>query len=62
MARYNIYLNQNLEAALVAVFEYLKARGEIPANATDIGPYRAQVIGYTLKQVVEEIQPRDVEV
>lgn len=48
MPRYNIYLKQEAEDNLQVIFEHLKMAGEIPANATEIGEYRAQCISYAL--------------
>lgn len=59
MARYNIYLKGEIEKSLSIIFEYLKSIGDIPANATEIGEYRAQCIGfavhYTLGGIAEEL-------
>lgn len=50
-----IYLNKNAEADFAALFEHLKQVGDIPANADDPGPYRAQVIAYALQRALEAI-------
>lgn len=41
----------------MAIFAFLKVTGEIPANATDIGKYRAQCITYALHHTVIGFAP-----
>lgn len=49
MPRYNIYLKKEADDNLNTIFEHLKKVGEIPANASEIGDYRAQCISYALE-------------
>lgn len=62
MARYNIYLRGEIEKSLDIIFQYLKSIGDIPTNATEIGEYRAQCIGFAVRYLVADIQdlPREV--
>ena len=56
MASHTVYFNKDVEANFTALFEHLKQVGDIPANADDPGPYRAQVIAYALQRALEAIQ------
>lgn len=46
--RHNIYLKQPAEDGMKAIFDYLQKLGDIPANATEIGQYKAQIITFAI--------------
>lgn len=56
MASHTVYFNKDVEANFAALFEHMKRIGDIPANADDPGPYKAQVIAYALQQALEAIR------
>ena len=47
-----IYLRGEIEKSLDIIFEYLKSIGDIPANATEIGEYRAQCINFAVRYTI----------
>lgn len=50
-----IYLRGEIEKSLDIIFEYLKSVGDIPANATEIGEYRAQCVSFAVRYAVAGI-------
>jgi len=54
--RHNIYLRQPAEDGLRAIFDYLKWQGEIPANAADIGQYKAVCITFAINYTLGGIE------
>lgn len=57
--RYSVYLRSDAENGLHYIFEYLKAKGDIPANATEIGEYRAQCITYAIFSCIGRLSGSD---
>lgn len=56
-----IYLKADAENALLYIFDYLRVKGDIPANATDIGEYRAQCISFAINYTVGGLAVEDAQ-